>query len=245
MGRRLTLTLFLSTLSLWRATKSIQRYFSYGFISIHALLVESDQRVCVGNAIERDISIHALLVESDSPRYFTESVSQYFYPRSPCGERPRHRVRHQQHGKFLSTLSLWRATYVGAHSAGFNIISIHALLVESDHWEYWVSGYGTAFLSTLSLWRATTGQDCNYKPPPFLSTLSLWRATCRILGPDAVCWHFYPRSPCGERLATWQSYHVRGNFYPRSPCGERPYIMTTIICIVLFLSTLSLWRATV
>ena len=34
------------------------------------------------------------------------------------------------------------------------------------------------------------------------------------------------------------------NFYPRSPCGERPYIMTTIICTALFLSTLSLRRAT-
>ena len=36
-------------------------------------------------------------------------------------------------------------------------ISIHALLAESDHWEYWVGGYGTAFLSTLSLRRATSG----------------------------------------------------------------------------------------
>ena len=35
------------------------------------------------------------------------------------------------------------------------LISIHALLAESDHWEYWAGGYGTAFLSTLSLRRAT------------------------------------------------------------------------------------------
>ena len=34
------------------------------------------------------------------------------------------------------------------------------------------------------------------------------------------------------------------NFYPRSPCGERPYILTIIICIASFLSTLSLRRAT-
>ena len=34
------------------------------------------------------------------------------------------------------------------------------------------------------------------------------------------------------------------HFYPRSPCGERPYITTTTICTVSFLSTLSLRRAT-
>ena len=33
-------------------------------------------------------------------------------------------------------------------------------------------------------------------------------------------------------------------FYPRSPCGERPCILTILICIALFLSTLSLRRAT-
>ena len=57
--------------------------------------------------------------------------------------------------------------------------------------------------------------------------------------------HFYPRSPCGERLEKllqWLSNFAisihallaesdsnkggkdadNGNFYPRSPCGERP-----------------------
>ena len=57
--------------------------------------------------------------------------------------------------------------------------------------------------------------------------------------------NFYPRSPCGERLAEklpaqlieqflstlslrratvgrYSDAHARGNFYPRSPCGERP-----------------------
>ena len=39
---------------------------------------------------------------------------------------------------------------------------------------------------------------------------------------DSQCWHFYPRSPCGERLPSRLMRRMHGNFYPRSPCGERP-----------------------
>ena len=79
--------------------------------------------------------------------------------------------------------------------------------------------------------------------------------------------HFYPRSPCGERpyrqgeeranqsisihallaesdyLGAGQSYDVC-HFYPRSPCGERPVQIVIIVVDTLFLSTLSLRRAT-
>ena len=78
-----------------------------------------------------------------------------FYPRSPCGERPADRVALQlgvlisihallaesdQQGKvckalanrFLSTLSLRRATLPSRASTAFRRISIHALLAESD-----------------------------------------------------------------------------------------------------------------
>ena len=34
--------------------------------------------------------------------------------------------------------------------------------------------------------------------------------------------YFYPRSPCGERLAEVDGEDTSsGDFYPRSPCGER------------------------
>ena len=56
--------------------------------------------------------------------------------------------------------------------------------------------------------------------------------------------NFYPRSPCGERPKRFSDTLEHLHFYPRSPCGERPCITTTIICIVSFLSTLSLRRAT-
>ena len=123
-----------------------------------------------------------------------------FYPRSPCGERPIMGGVGTTTLRFLSTLSLRRATgrpqsdwTDGAHfyprspcgerrrpceSAGQNEqISIHALLAESD-------GAVRAWA-----WRTYT----------FLSTLSLRRATLMVGKPPANSLYFYPRSPCGER----------------------------------------------
>ena len=149
----------------------------------------------------KEISIHALLAESDYAHFgwdagadlFLSTLSlrratcikvpppcyiQYFYPRSPCGER--------------------RASIVALVDRA--IISIHALLAESDpHGPHNADCKGQ-FLSTLSLRRATQGKVCKALANRFLSTLSLRRAT----GPDSRRFcsnqNFYPRSPCGERL---------------------------------------------
>ena len=111
----------------------------------------------------------------------------------------------------------------------------------------WLAGLkGTLFLSTLSLRRATVfARELLLRYQEFLSTLSLRRATLRHCTTYLNCSHFYPRSPCGERListilcllptkflstlslrrATRQIDAVRFarfDFYPRSPCGERP-----------------------
>ena len=79
----------------------------------------------------------------------------YFYPRSPCGERRSKKSDHllptnisihallaesdnvcrdfgASRPKFLSTLSLRRATILKVYGYGDNKISIHALLAESD-----------------------------------------------------------------------------------------------------------------
>ena len=100
-----------------------------------------------------------------------------FYPRSPCGERPL--VPHQQkcRDRFLSTLSLRRATTQMQAAFKGPEISIHALLAESDH-----------------LPRSGTARGTYFYP----------RSPCGER-PCGVCWqiphlgHFYPRSPCGER----------------------------------------------
>ena len=110
-------------------------------------------------------------------------------------------------------------------------------------------------------------RKCHRADTGFLSTLSLRRATKTTeIGPNLVN-NFYPRSPCGERLCvdrrisscTAISIHAllaesdtpmvtppsyKHNFYPRSPCGERQLYINRTAETVVFLSTLSLRRAT-
>ena len=127
------------------------------------------------------ISIHALLAESDAwcmsrktpvqaAFLSTLSLRRATLPETAAVVPSR---------QFLSTLSLRRATFAALYDIlKLFPISIHALLAESDK----PSLYGLydtyAFLSTLSLRRATP--------------VSALRVTSRT--------HFYPRSPCGERL---------------------------------------------
>ena len=151
------LHLFLSTLSLRRAT----------------LGAGKPCNVC-------GISIHALLAESDRYNFrWPLPGNRYFYPRSPCGERPIifcklfHGLVISIHAllaesdagfwakititsKFLSTLSLRRATFAITDLTLLPFhISIHALLAESDPRIALMVGKPPAFLSTLSLRRAT------------------------------------------------------------------------------------------
>ena len=98
--------------------------------------------------------------------------------------------------------------------------------------------------------------------------LSLQRATMALPAVLKLYSNFYPRSPCGERQqapddtnnATSISIHALlaksdpcmcsmapvtfSYFYPRSPCGERLESNRSHILLKVFLSTLSLRRAT-
>ena len=78
--------LFLSTLSLRRATRLGLLGWLRTLISIHALLAESDVTV-LGIQHRVGISIHALLAESDFKPPIKSHRQKHFYPRSPCGER--------------------------------------------------------------------------------------------------------------------------------------------------------------
>ena len=81
---------------------------------------------------------------------------RYFYPRSPCGERLTNVVSSAGTMGFLSTLSLRRATVNTADKeARKRLISIHALLAESDLILPMGHLMERVFLSTLSLRRAT------------------------------------------------------------------------------------------
>ena len=169
----------------------------------------------------------------------------YFYPRSPCGERLFLLFRLVAGFLFLSTLSLRRATALSLPFGAVWIISIHALLAESDNKNLLLKRSRFIFLSTLSLRRATehtnNGSNANL--------------------------HFYPRSPCGERLALDQYLNEQEVFLSTlslrratkkfgfcdlepirflSTLSLRRATMTLVLAcvIIVFLSTLSLRRAT-
>ena len=213
-------------------------------ISIHALLAESDLHgvsiiVSDNHFYPRSpcgerllllhfrffgfvISIHALLAESDTTLTLTAFTAPNFYPRSPCGERLLNFHKKDRQIRFLSTLSLRRATIIIVLHIVAGAISIHALLAESD-----ISGvrhkcaifyfyprspcgerhtYPIAILVSviISIHALLAESDFRIKflfklLVKFLSTLSLRRATApRVATLFGRC-YFYPRSPCGER----------------------------------------------
>ena len=125
---------------------------------------------------------------------------------------------------FLSTLSLRRATMHFLGNIRRLLISIHALLAESDRASQSYSLAMILFLSTLSLRRATNWPRVMVSPTLYFYPRSpcgerpRWVRSRRRRSAD-----FYPRSPCGERpryfsMPSWNT----SDFYPRSPCGERP-----------------------
>ena len=169
-------------------------------ISIHALLAESDS-VWGFSDVHPSISIHALLAESDlnahlyyhSRGLFLSTLSlrratnanlrrhcsnNDFYPRSPCGERRRRGV-----SGYLDNIISIHALLAESDAPyklclSRNGISIHALLAESDTVTARIIDPTFGFLSTLSLRRATAILDFFLQSNIiFLSTLSLRRAT--------------------------------------------------------------------
>ena len=197
----------------------------------------------LSNAIK--ISIHALLAESDFHKINCQLMVKDFYPRSPCGERRLHKCTQKIRPRFLSTLSLRRATKV----------------VEIGVW-------CLIFLSTLSLRRATVPlhdlikhflnfyprSPCGERPICKYAQHAVTGISIHALLAESdsqgglfQCQDtdFYPRSPCGERpLFLRCGPMTRRYFYPRSPCGERPKSPKISTRPCQFLSTLSLRRAT-
>ena len=220
---RLSIDVFLSTLSLRRAT---------GGQSCNSTLVQifyprspcGERQAAHSEApIEQaSFSIHALLAESDRVLgCFCVRFWGFFYPRSPCGERLFFGRDAAESWFFYPRSPCGERRQLLRHG----ITSI-------------------IFLSTLSLRRATEDPTQKAKAKAFLSTLSLRRATSSKIISSSVITFFYPRSPCGERLEnTLRQIVDRGFsihallaesdgrapspprreffFYPRSPCGER------------------------
>ena len=190
---------FLSTLSLRRATVLRYSHTYRFFISIHALLAESDHWQRCGTA-----------------------RGTYFYPRSPCGERHRERCTVPADGRFLSTLSLRRATAYRVQLGSIVSISIHALLAESDAAQ------------------ATNADVASISIHALLAESDHWYHISKNAAID-----FYPRSPCGERLH--ETLHRRRlmPFLSTLSLRRATPIYTRRSTVTEFLSTLSLRRATI
>ena len=214
-------------------------------ISIHALLAESD-RCCPCAIIATAISIHALLAESDLLPFAMTITALDFYPRSPCGERPKRYLPCCTSRIFLSTLSLRRATSDCRTWTYERLISIHALLAESDT----PAGKVRPWASHISIHALLAESDATkpsdyLDPSEFLSTLSLRRATKRAvrgtmraiisihaLLAESDCAQSLTKSARKAFLSTLSLRRAtrrpsalectRWYFYPRSPCGERP-----------------------
>ena len=173
--------------------------------------------------IDVTISIHALLAESDYSMGRNEkSFRGYFYPRSPCGERLRGWTLNINGPIFLSTLSLRRATPTQQRKTKTN-----------------------EFLSTLSLRRATLQDAYTDGKNLFLSTLSLRRATLTKESKNGadLCISIHALLAESDGLRATRACPSL-YFYPRSPCGERRYKPAKRYGQWIFLSTLSLRRAT-
>ena len=218
-----TTSRFLSTLSLRRATALDRLKSQATVISIHALLAESDRRpdrlwrAYHGNFYPRspcgerrpDNFVrggHFRFLSTLSLRratffaIFKPQILTYFYPRSPCGERRHWQTGQSRTRQFLSTLSLRRATVGDTPPCCGCMISIHALLAESDL----TFTFTLILLSVISIHALLAESDFKAnvhraKSRLFLSTLSLRRATILCVLPVVQHTDFYPRSPCGER----------------------------------------------
>ena len=167
-------------------------------ISIHALLAESDCKTCRKSSLRQNFYPRSPCGERPLPSGL-QCGSTYFYPRSPCGERHHQNLKKSNVANFYprspcgerlfiqQQLRKYKDFYPRSpcgerprylrYSSQVRIISIHALLAESDQ-----------------QFRANFQGD-----PKFLSTLSLRRATRTACRKSGCAEYFYPRSPCGER----------------------------------------------
>ena len=227
-----------------RATASNQQEQQEQRISIHALLAESDATDAINGCNPDFISIHALLAESDNCTSIGRPKRLYFYPRSPCGERPASSQSWAKSTPFLSTLSLRRATDRRVNLFGFQDFYPRSPCGERRHPQTLSRPHNTNFYPRSPCGERQARRESRQQPAG-ISIHALLAESDRLRSWSIPCnRNFYPRSPCGERrlptalrtphqrflstlsLRRATSRIVKGfllfsYFYPRSPCGER------------------------
>ena len=133
MIRQPTPTGFLSTLSLRRATKKSEETESaLAPISIHALLTESDDHVAFYQCRKSGFLSTLSLRRATESGEDTNDSGNNFYPRSPYGERHNRGVNLFRFKHFYPRSPYGERRFRLRRTYLDTIISIHALLTESD-----------------------------------------------------------------------------------------------------------------
>ena len=192
-------------------------------ISIHALLAESDQAAKPDIPGKRRFLSTLSLRRATGRVHYGQRCHPDFYPRSPCGERRDNTGHSNRHWK----------------------ISIHALLAESDAVFDGNRYKIKKFLSTLSLRRATP----NSRPLFCSKDISIHALLAE--SDDTVGGKSYKLLKISIHALLAESDRFKHKASPRLYISIHALlaesdacILTISICTALFLSTLSLRRAT-
>ena len=224
--------LFLSTLSLRRATEHGTWVASGFFISIHALLAEQRRDQVLGRRLwhrEQFLSTLSLRRATHYGWSWYDDYPPFRYPRSPCGERPYPLQCRTLASDFYPRSPCGERPGIPNQVGTWEVISITLSLRRATHSGHTEPGRHLDFYPRSPCGERPAEQTAREQADKFLSTLSLRRATMAVnFYPhllaflDVIQGHFYPRSPCGERPI---SIHAAARicsmryFYPRSPCG--------------------------
>ena len=169
-------------------------------ISIHAPRVGSDS--CRPGVYVQWVSFQSTLPVWGATQLFEvfPPSSQYFNPRSPCGERPARCAALPRWNVFQSTLPVWGATAAiyaaGVDTGNFNPRSPCGERPFTDNWLFLLA----LFQSTLPVWGATRWSDGRNGEMPISIHAPRVGSDIRDLANIEFLVYFNPRSPCGERL---------------------------------------------
>ena len=154
-------------------------------------------------------------------------------------------MRYVLRRKFLSTLSLRRATKQKQHKGAYKNISIHALLAESDiGYQRFKRDRIVISIHALLAESDNKSRDSITIRPTFLSTLSLRRATllyCLCSGAGQISIHALLAESDHER---GQENNIQEAFLSTLSLRRATGRYGTSTGVLKFLSTLSLRRAT-
>ena len=154
---------------------------------------------------------------------YRQKLTKHFYPRSPCGERRQKDInRRPNHVISIHALLAESDGPQAIYPSSTPPISIHALLAESDN-------------SSVT----TADKEARISIHALLAESDSWPR-----GMIPLSLYFYPRSPCGERQLAARDDSIKFVFLSTLSLRRATLDRTPPLASRAFLSTLSLRRAT-